>query len=517
VANDDIDEAWRYHHATKHSFESVRLAGRPLDWANEPRLFKRYLELPEIALPRELPRFGVPALAAIAATVPPDAGRPLDLSTFAYLLFFSAGITKRRRLPGGEVAFRAASCTGARYEIDLYVACRQVAGVEPGLYHFDPAEFLLRQLRRGDATGVLLHATAGEPGVAHAAATIVCTGTYWRNAWKYRARTYRHLGWDNGTILANLMAAAGAAGLPARVVCGFVDGHVNDLLGLEVEREVSLALVPVGHVEPASEEGAQPAAPLRYEVEPYSRREVDYPEMRRLHAASSLSSPEEVAAWRAAAETPLERPAQPVAGRFVPFAEGAGEVLPADALEDVILRRGSTRRFARGAAWTFDQLSKALFRAQQPIASDALGTLNDLYLIVHAVEGLPPGAYAVHRQPGGVELLKEGVFRDEAGYLGLEQELPADASAVVFFLSNLNVVLDRLGNRGYRVANAEAGIVGGRLYLAAYTQRLGASGLTFYDDDVVRFFSPHAAGKSAIFCVALGQAAKSGSSITKIT
>jgi hypothetical protein len=50
----------------------------------------------------------------------------------------------------------------------------------------------------------------------------------------------------------------------------------------------------------------------------------------------------------------------------------------------------------------------------------------------------------------------------------------------------------------------EAGIIGGRLYLAAYAQRLGATGLTFYDDEVTEFFSPHAAGKSAIFLVALG-------------
>ncbi|HEV8253660.1 MAG TPA: SagB/ThcOx family dehydrogenase [Vicinamibacteria bacterium] len=505
MANDDTDEAWRYHDQTKHSYESVRRPARPLDWANEPALFKRYLRLPEIDLPRELPRFGVPALAAISATIPPLAPRPLDLPTLAHLLFFSAGVTKRRRFPGGEVAFRAAACTGARYEIELYVACREVGGLEPGLYHFDPERFALRPLRRGDVTGVLVRATAAAPSVAHAAATIVCTGTYWRNAWKYRARTYRHFGWDNGTILANLLAAAAAAELPARVLCGFVDGDVNELLGLEVKREVSLALVPVGNVERAAAEAA-PLPPLRYEVEPYSKREVDYPEMRRLHAASSLAGPEEVAAWRAAAEPPPEREARPVTGRFFPLAESAREVLPADTLEDVILRRGSARRFARGAAWTFDQLSKALFRALQPIPSDVLGGLNDLYLIVHAVEGVPAGAYAVHRQPAGIELLKEGVFRDEAGYLGLEQDLPADASAVVFFLADLDAVLARLGNRGYRAANLEAGLVGGRLYLAAYAQRLGASGLTFYDDDVVRFFLPQAAGTSAVFCVALGLA-----------
>jgi hypothetical protein len=51
-----------------------------------------------------------------------------------------------------------------------------------------------------------------------------------------------------------------------------------------------------------------------------------------------------------------------------------------------------------------------------------------------------------------------------------------------------------------------AGLLGGRMYLAAYALGLGASGLTFYDDDVVRFFSPDADGKDAIFATALGRA-----------
>jgi len=50
--------------------------------------------------------------------------------------------------------------------------------------------------------------------------------------------------------------------------------------------------------------------------------------------------------------------------------------------------------------------------------------------------------------------------------------------------------------------------VGGKRYLAAYAQLLGAAGLTFYDDDVVKFFSPHAAAKSAIFPMAIGRSRK---------
>ena len=56
--------------------------------------------------------------------------------------------------------------------------------------------------------------------------------------------------------------------------------------------------------------------------------------------------------------------------------------------------------------------------------------------------------------------------------------------------------------------NVPASITAGKVYLAAYAQRIGASGLTFYDDDVTGFFSPHAAGKSAMFLIAIGRRAR---------
>ena len=52
---------------------------------------------------------------------------------------------------------------------------------------------------------------------------------------------------------------------------------------------------------------------------------------------------------------------------------------------------------------------------------------------------------------------------------------------------------------------------GGKLYLAAYALGLGATGLTFFDDDVTRFFSPHAAGKSVMFLDAIGHPARRAS------
>lgn len=518
MSNRDISATWRYHDATKHSDASVHTGTHTLDWANRPLPYKIYSSLDPMPLPVELRESGVPALTVIAGTPAAVEGEAVpDLHAIASILFLSAGITKRKRYPGGEIAFRAASCTGALYEIELYVVCQELPDLAAGLYHFGPGDFALRQLRQGDYRGVLARATAGEQSVAHAPLTIVCTATYWRNAWKYQARTYRHFGWDNGTILANLLAVCTSLALPAQIICGFADSEVNRLLSLDTQREVAFSMAAIGRVT-AEAPVPPPFGSLTFDTLQLSGSEVDYPLMREMHASSSLAV-DEVTAWRGAARSlgAAESESTPPVGGVV-LRPSLETDLPQDSIEQVILRRGSTRQFQRGASWTFEQLSNALYGATQRMGADFLPRnsstrdrhpplLNDLYLIVHTVEGLQPGAYLLCRQRWTLELIREGQFRNKAGYLGLEQDLPSDASLVVFFLADLHAILAQLGNRGYRAAQLEAGIAGGRLYLAAYAQRLGASGLTFYDDDVVEFFSPHARGKSSIFCMTLGKSA----------
>jgi SagB-type dehydrogenase family enzyme len=265
MPNADIQAARNYHDATKHSPRSVRANPHFLDWANQPLPFKIYPKLELIPLPRKLREIGVPALRAVAEVTQRDNVRP-DLQTLSELLYFSAGVTRRRTFPGGEIYFRAAACTGALYEIELYLACGRLADLEAGLYHYAAGEFGLRRLRVGDFRRVLVEATAEECSIADAAVIVICAGTYWRNAWKYQARTYRHFGWDNGTILANLSAMGTALEFPAKVVCGFVDADVNRLLDVDAEREVAFSMVSIGRVADSPSNPPEEISPLRLET-----------------------------------------------------------------------------------------------------------------------------------------------------------------------------------------------------------------------------------------------------------
>jgi SagB-type dehydrogenase family enzyme len=133
--------------------------------------------------------------------------------------------------------------------------------------------------------------------------------------------------------------------------------------------------------------------------------------------------------------------------------------------------------------------------------------MAELYLIVNAVEGMQPGAYVYKPDSHPLEVLRPGDFRSDAAYLDLGQELAGDAAVNVYVLADLERVFAALGNRGYRAAQLEASIISGKLYLASYACNLAATGLTFFDDDVIRFFGPHAEGKSVMFLTAIGHRA----------
>ena len=508
--NRAIESARRYHDQTAHSAQSVRASGHQLVWEIQPSPFKIYADLEPLALPRDLPALGMDAFTALAAAGQGTA--PLDLARLAAILFFAAGVTRTKEYPGGgRQFFRAAPSTGALYQTEIYVVAGGVAGLDAGVYHFSPGDFALRRLRAGDFRGALAVAAADD-AIGATQATVIGTAIYWRNTWKYQARGYRHLFWDSGSLFANLLAAAAALEVPARLVTGFVEREVHGLLGLDAEKEGALVLAPLGRAG-APAPVAPVIAPLAHRVVPLSSREVDYPVLRDAYANSSLESDAEVLDWREA-----------VGGEMSSTISGGPEMAPAlpqsadtplpppsptspRSLAETIMRRGSTRQFS-GEAITASELSGALYHGARGWVADVPGGAVELFVNVHAVEGIAPGAYHYRRDPHALSLVRAGEFRGESAFLTLEQALGGASGATVFFLADLAALLGRWGNRGYRLANLEAGYAGGRLYLAAYAQGFGASGLTFYDRAVVDFFAPASRGLDAIFVTALGRSVK---------
>lgn len=511
MPNTDTRLARNYHQSTKHSLQSLQSSRHFLNWRIEPLQHKLYTNVEIVPLPIHLSDVGVSAFSSLKHRFEIEGTIP-DIRDLAYLLYYTAGVTKKLVHPGGEIYFRAASSAGALYPIEIYIVCKDLPGLEGGVYHFNPAKFGLHRLRQGDYRSYLIEAGASDPRLSHAPLIFLFTGITWRTAWKYQARSYRYHYWDCGTILANALAAANALNLPAKVLMGFVDEQVNRLVGIDGQAEKSLCLLPLGEIPEEFEPEKifwDDLPDLSMETLPLPASAVEYPSIEEIHFGSTLSDPGEVSTWRG---EPLDWQEAEPNGQLYPLQPVDERKLPAKSLEDAILGRGSSRRF-KWESIHFSELSTLLLQAAAPFPAcwlnDSGHMLNDLYLSVHSVEGLPSGAYVYHRGLKALELLKPGEFRGETAHLCLGQDLGGDASVTVFFLADLNAILERYGNRGYRLAQMEAGIIGGNLYLGAYALGRGATGLTFFDDDVISFFSPHAAGMETIFVVAMGVPAPS--------
>lgn len=498
MVNEDTNPILTYHEATKHSEVSLRTSGHYLDWDNKPSPFKQCKNQPSTALPHKFPHPQKPSLEAIKNN-PPATEKKFDLETLAEILFFSAGITRKIKVGGETHYMRAASATGALYPIELYTINSNIPSLNAGVYHFNPLDFSLVHLRQGDYRSQL----SQSPYPGSSPATIAFTSLAWRNAWKYEARSYRHWFWDAGVIAANLLATCNSERMPTRLYMGFIDGKVNKLLGLEQNKEATVCLAVVGA---GSETSAglveKEASPLHLEVEPLSKEEVDYPIMWEANKASELTNTASVKAWRQSYKPRVSKAKHN--GPTFQLKPLKSEDSPS--LEQTILQRGSTRKFAQ-LPITFEALSTIIDAASTHVPLDFLPdyeTLTEFYLIANDVQGLPSGSYFLNRETNSLEQLKTGRLRHMSGYLCLNQQLFSDASVVFFLITDLSHTLDCLGNRGYRAAQFEAGVHAGKIYLSSYSVGIGASGSTFYDDAVTEFFSPHARDKNAMIAVGVG-------------
>jgi len=401
------------------------------DIARLPWFNKRYPQpLPRVPLPRDLPVTTAPAADVLAGT----AGVPraaLDLPQLSRLLHLSAGVVRTTERPYGIYLFRAAGSAGGRFPMELYVAVpagvggAPGAGVPAGVHWYHPQDHALVQV--------------GPPPHGDSPAVVV-TGVPWRTGWRYRERGYRHVYWDVGTMLSQLLAAAGSAGITARLHSRFPDEAVTALVGADGVHEWPAAVVALGDGPPALDPagpaatGAVDAAPVEFPLVTAAQRAGD----------QGTLGP----AWDHGA--PADGPAH--GGRPV---------------EAVVLSRGSQRLMDPSGA-----LPQALLRTS--LAVSLRGVTVPHWVAVHNVGGLTPGLY---RAAGLSAPARAGQLRDELYHVCLDQGLGRDASFVVLAATDISA----LDDREYREAQLAAGLVEGRLHLLAYALGASASGMTFAD------------------------------------
>lgn len=426
-----------YHAFSSASRGNVFMRAPGVEWGTPPPPFKRY-QTPSIDLAR-----GKAGGASFGEMLRGPARAPgnLNLERLGHMLYLSAGITERR---GGN-ALRAAPSSGALFPSELYVVARNIDGLAPGLYHYDPENHRL------DILGAL-PATAGAAAADEADAAIVLSAIFRRTGYKYHNRAYRYAAADAGHLLENVRLGAHLAGMHARLLPAFDDDAAARAIAVDGVEEGVLAIV-------ALTRAATTPAP---------------PSPERFLAVAEFAATSIGVTGIVQRATSLRREAPP-GGDIVRL---PAPDMAAYALHDTIVKRRSERRYGEGDI-TLVALSSLLAGAAQPAQLSAAVRLN---VVVNRVQGLAPGVYRYLPRHALVRL-RSGDFQSQAQSAALSQDVIGDAAAVLILSAYRDQVLAE-GARGYRHVLIEAGLVGERWLLGATARGLAACPVgAFYDDE----------------------------------
>ncbi|HYH81163.1 MAG TPA: SagB family peptide dehydrogenase [Longimicrobium sp.] len=177
---------------------------------------------PAVALPRpdleRLLREDVPFTRVLEErrSIREEGGRVITLAELGELLFRAARVRHVIPTPRGDLSSRPSPGGGACHELELYLAVSACEGLEPGLYHYCPAEHRLTEVGAGDRAAV--HALLRDSRiVAHGAppaqVLVVLAARFQRVAWKYESMAYALVLKDAGVLLQTLYLVATAMGL----------------------------------------------------------------------------------------------------------------------------------------------------------------------------------------------------------------------------------------------------------------------------------------------------------------
>ena len=169
-------------------------------------------------------------------------GKSLSLGQFSQLLWAAQGITEK----GGFK--RAAPSAGALYPMDVYSAVGRdcIDELDPGVYHYDPADHSISLVQEGDARKDIAVASLSQMWMAYAPLTVVITAEYRRIEVKYGQRGIRYAMIEAGHIGQNIFLQSQAMGLAAGIVGAFQDQTVIRVMGIRETHE-PLLIMPIGY------------------------------------------------------------------------------------------------------------------------------------------------------------------------------------------------------------------------------------------------------------------------------
>ncbi len=233
----------QFHQLTKYKRGSM--ARHTLDWSNQPSARKTYPNTKRIALPPPQLEGGPPLWEIVRKrrSIRSFQRNGLTLEHVSQLLWATQGIT----LLVQGIMFRSTPSAGALYPVETYLIANSVERLDAGLYHYDPFDAVLEQLKEENLGAQAARSALSQGMLEEAPVVFVWTAVIERSKWKYMERAYRYIYMDAGHIAQNLYIAAAGLGLGCCSVGAFFDEEINQILEIDGEEETAIYLAAVGH------------------------------------------------------------------------------------------------------------------------------------------------------------------------------------------------------------------------------------------------------------------------------
>ncbi|MCV7057111.1 SagB family peptide dehydrogenase [Mycolicibacterium gilvum] len=179
-----------------------------------------------------------------------DDGDPISVEQLAELLYRTARTRSVQPVgEGEELLSRPYPSGGGLYELELYPVVRNVAGLEPGMYHYDSFDHVLRPVAAADSRAVLQllkPASATLAGGAEPQVLVVMAARTGRVMWTYEQVSYAIILKNVGVLMQTIYLAATAMGLGA-CAQGFSDtAAFVAATGVDELQECSVGSIVVG-------------------------------------------------------------------------------------------------------------------------------------------------------------------------------------------------------------------------------------------------------------------------------
>jgi len=161
----------------------------------------------------------------------------LNLNEISQILWASQGIT--------QGTHRTVPSAGALYPIEIFLAIRNVQGLQKGAYHYIPKDHKLILIKEGDFSEDLSDAALGQEWVKNSSLNLIISAVFERTTQKYGKRGIRYVWMEAVHSAQNVYLEVSALNLGTVSVGAFEEEKVKEILSLPTNVE-PLYIMPIG-------------------------------------------------------------------------------------------------------------------------------------------------------------------------------------------------------------------------------------------------------------------------------